>query len=133
MKVCGCVVVYIDRAWHNDYLHAFNMYHECESDIRFRMEEWDNETFFECYYDMFDFIVREENLGEEDERKVYEKVEELCDYIVNQWKQKLPVIDWVEWGEINVDTNYHEVWMDTVYEVDCDYEVMYRQMKGERV
>lgn len=131
MKVNGCIVLYVDHAWKNNYLHSFNMYRECEADLRFRMEEWDNETFFACYLDMFDFIVTEENLGEDDEEKVYEKVEELCNYIVNRWKKELPVIDWVEWGDLNPIDNYHEIWIDTVYEVDCDYEVMYQQMKGE--
>lgn len=131
MKVSGCIVLYLDRKWKNALLHDFNFYKECEMDLKFRMEEWDNETFFACYYDMFDFIVKEEHLSEEDEELAYEKVEELCDYIVNEWKKKLPVIDWVEWGEINPDSNYSEVWMDTEYEVDCEYEDMYWRMKGE--
>ena len=129
MRVSGCIVLYLDRKWKNAVLHDFNLYKECEKDLKYRMEEWDNETFFDCYYAMYDFIAQQENLTKDDDDKIREKVEELCDYIVSQWKRKLPVIDWVEWGEVNPDSNYSEVWLDTEYEVDCEYEDMYYAMK----
>ena len=131
MKVNGCIYLYFDRSWKNRELHNFNMYKECETDLRFRMEEWDYDSFFACYFDMFDYIVQQENLGEQDENYAYARTDELCAYIVSKWKEKLPVIDWVDWGEVNPDYARTDVFMDVTYEVDCDYEVMYQQMKGE--
>lgn len=126
MRICGCVdviAVALNTTFASDELPKINMLERCKEDFEYRLTCWDNDILFDDYYDMADFIVETENLSKEEDA-IYDKADELCAYIREQWTNKLPIITEVEFGSLE-----DECWVDTIYIVDCDYKEMYKQMK----
>lgn len=129
MRVCGCITLLVnilDNVINNYDLRHLNLYELCTDDLKYRIEAWDNETLFDDYFRMYDFILKEENISEKDDEIGYDRVEELCDYIKKSWLVLPPTIMSAEFGQLD-----DEGWVDTVYIIDCDYEEVYRRMKAK--
>ena len=97
-------------------LKGYNLYNEAIRDINQRLDEWSYDEAFYAYEE----IAEEIDIADDE-------VEELCEYIIKQFKDGKIGIAKFEIDEFD-DDRFNSVGIDTRYTLDRTFEEMYQEM-----
>ena len=97
-------------------LQGYNLYNEAIRDINQRLDEW---SYDEAFY-RYEEIAEEIDISDDE-------VEELCEYIIKQFKNGSIQIAKFEIDEFD-DDRFNSVGIDTRYTLNRTFEEMYKEM-----
>lgn len=100
-----------------DEMLNFNLYEKFRQDVEDRMDGW---NYDECFTDYERVSVDKA------------KLDMMCEYIINQFKDNQIYILIARVEDVRIDRENNEIIIDMIYELSADWEEMYLEAFGEK-